>query len=196
MEPRTTPSRPGQPIEVRRLADGDLEAVVALHLQCFRVRSSRRFLERAYYPTFLEPPSTGIGLVASRGGACCGFVVGAFDENAFHRVLLRRHPVESLRAAVRSAARLRWPVRPGIGDGGACLHYCAVAPDARGGGLGRRLTAELLDRLRAAGARHCSCRIYDDNAVNRRLNERLGARRIGAGRDRLGAYGIYRFDLD
>jgi ribosomal protein S18 acetylase RimI-like enzyme len=194
----TMPVGPGTeeiPFTLRPLVAADLEAVAALHFRCFRIQSSRRFVARAYYPTFLAPRSTGIGVVATHAGGFAGFVVGALDETAFHRTLVRRHPVASLLALAGKAARLRLWEPAGIGSGGACVHYLATAPGARRLGLGRRLLQALLDRLSAAGAPTCFCRIYDTNIVNRRLNESLGARRIGGGRDRLGPYGNYRFDL-
>jgi GNAT superfamily N-acetyltransferase len=56
------------------------------------------------------------------------------------------------------------------------LASIAVAPAARGGGLGAAVTAALTRRAFAAGAPACVVDMYSDNDVARRLYRRLGYR--------------------
>jgi len=186
----------GSEIELRALAAADLPAVCWLHFAAFRIQSSRRFLERAYYPTFLTPGSTGFGVVAARAGELAGFCVGTLDDGAYHRALLRRHPFEcalALLGKLRRGGRSD-PRRAALRE--ARLHYVAIAPAERGSGLGRRLLVETLRYVRDAGCTTCASRIYADNEASRRLNLSLGARLELESRDALGPYAVYRFTLD
>lgn len=56
----------------------------------------------------------------------------------------------------------------------AALGNVAVAPEARGQGLGRRITAALCDRLRAEGAETIGLNVHADNAAAIRCYESLG----------------------
>lgn len=186
-------------LEVRPLAGGDLDQVVALHAEVFRIQSSRRFLARAYYPTFLVAASTGFGFVArfdgAHGATFAGFFVGALDDAAFHRALVRRHPLECALAFLAKRGTGSGTSVARLARGEARFHYIAVAPAGRGRGAGRRLLETALAHARAAGAAACSSRIYDGSEASRRLNEELGARRVGEGVDALGRFGVYRFEL-
>lgn len=188
-------------LAVRPLLAGDLAAVVELHVASFRVQSSRRFLARAYYPAFLERGSTGFGLVATDGPRLSGFLVGALDDRAFHRVLVRQHPLECALALARrmtaggGRGARRVVARAAAELPEARFHYLATAPTARGSGLGRRLLASGLELVAARGATSCATRIYDDNGPSRRLFESLGARRADEGGDTIGPFADYRFGL-
>lgn len=54
------------------------------------------------------------------------------------------------------------------------LHHLAVAADCRRKGLGRRLVAEALRRLKAAGITQCRLIVYRDNRPGRRFWKSLG----------------------
>lgn len=63
----------------------------------------------------------------------------------------------------------RWSVETGL----------ALAPDARGKGLGTRLYTAVLDVLSAQGFQNAFAGITIPNAASERLHERLGFRRYG-----------------
>ena len=54
------------------------------------------------------------------------------------------------------------------------LHDLAVLPGARGGGVGRALLAAVEARARALGCCKVSLEVREDNALARRLYERVG----------------------
>ena len=192
----TTRRSDGSEIVLRALAAADLPAVCALHFATFRIQSSRRFLERAYYPTFVAPGSTGLGTFVSDAEGIVGYCVGTLDDGAFHRALLRCHPFECARAWIGKAVGRRRDRGGRLALHESRLHYVAVAPRARGAGLGRRLWADFLRRVSEAGHDRCATRIYADNPVSRRLAESLGGRLEREGTDALGRFGLYRFALD
>jgi ribosomal protein S18 acetylase RimI-like enzyme len=163
-------------IDVRPLAPADLPAVCRLHAACFTVHSTRRFIERAYYPTFLAPGSTGFGFVATSGGRLVGYCVAALDDAALHRAMLRRHPCECLLAAVAKLLRGRRVETARARRPGPRLHYLAVAPGARGGGLGPRLSRLAQAAIREAGHACCWTRISPSNPVSVGVHERMGFR--------------------
>jgi ribosomal protein S18 acetylase RimI-like enzyme len=167
---------PPQGIAVRRLQPADVEELCRLHYASFGIRSTRRFIARAYSPTFFAPASTGFGFVATRGERAVGLAVAVLDDAAFHRALLRRHPVECMLAA---ALRLRRgnglePRRAVRGE--ARVHYLAVEPGERRAGLGTRLAVLAQQAIRDAGIVSCWTRIASDNGESARLHERVGFR--------------------
>jgi hypothetical protein len=50
------------------------------------------FLCRVLYPMYLQPRSTGFGLVAEGEGRVVGYTVEAIDDARFHRLLALRRP--------------------------------------------------------------------------------------------------------
>lgn len=63
------------------------------------------------------------------------------------------------------------------------LGNVAVAPDARGAGVGRRLVRRVLERVRARGATECFLEVRMSNKGAIRLYEHLGFMRVGERRD-------------
>ena len=160
------------------------------------------------YYTDREPGST---LVVVRGGEFAGYLCGALDtrrqrrEQALHVV-----PAALLRFAARGGLlrRRTWrliganlggllPWHDGADSGGdagaappepgldlarhpAHLHL-ALAPTARGAGLGRRLVEAFLARLAAAGVPGVHAIVRGENAGGRRFFARLGFRPLERG---------------
>jgi ribosomal protein S18 acetylase RimI-like enzyme len=146
------------------------------------------------YYTDWEPGSI---LVISHGGLA-GYLCGARDTRRQRRVqALRVAPAALLRFAARGGllARATWRVAganlgrllPGGGEGRleldrfpAHLHL-ALAPTARGRGLGRRLAEAFVERLAAAGVPGVHAVVREENAGARRFFERLGFRPLARG---------------
>jgi len=183
----------GSPARIRPLEPRDLPEVVRLHRAAFRPRSSYRFLERAYYPAFLDPGSGGFGFAAAEAERFLGMIVATTDDRLFHRRLALRHPFElALRAAGRAARGLvggrrdrvvRAPVADLREDGvprpapRARIHYLAVHREARRQGLGRSLVETALAALGDSGVQACGTRIAAGNLASRALFESLGFER-------------------
>jgi ribosomal protein S18 acetylase RimI-like enzyme len=95
-------------VRMTRMLRQDLPEVAALHLQAlppsFFASLGPRFLRR-YYESFLVSPH-GIGLVATREGRMCGFVIGSADA-ADHSAWVVRHCGLRLAAAALVAMLLR-----------------------------------------------------------------------------------------
>lgn len=157
---------------------------------------------RHYHRTFLASPHA-IALAAPARGRPAGFLVATLDQRAHHQWLTRNHGLRLavaglvglvthpralwrfartrvgryLRAVLR-ALRPR-PARAAPAGGArpdeqvAVLMHVAVDPDRRGDGLGRRLTEELVDRARQAGAAEVRLVTRADDGAGR-FYERLG----------------------
>jgi ribosomal protein S18 acetylase RimI-like enzyme len=77
------------------------------------------------------------------------------------------------------------------------IRMLVVAPDARGKGVGRRLTEACIERARRDGAQSISLHTSPAMAAALALYQRIGFRRVRALPDRFGVpYGLYRLDLD
>ncbi len=113
---------PGEPI-LRPMAAGDLPAVIELHRRLFPTASGRVFLAKSYYPAMLDPRSTGFAFVEIDSGKVAGFLAGALDSRAWHRILVRRNIAGSLIAAVRVAFS-GWSDLPK-----SCGHFDFCFPD-------------------------------------------------------------------
>ena len=95
-------------VRVTRMLHQDLPEVAALHLQAlppsFFASLGPRFLRR-YYESYLASPY-GIGMVATREGRTCGFVIGSAAA-ADHSAWVVRHRGLRLAAAALVAMLLR-----------------------------------------------------------------------------------------
>lgn len=84
-------------VTIRRMEHGDLSGVVSVHREAFPEFFlsflGPRFL-RAFYAALVDAPD-GIALIATNGGAVCGFVAGTVRPWAFYRR-------EAFRAGLRS----------------------------------------------------------------------------------------------
>ena len=140
----------------------------------------RRFLRR-YHATFVASPHA-VAVATPREGQPAGFLVGTTDQRAHHRWLARHHALglalEGLAGLLTHPRALSLFLRTRLGRYGrallravgprrvqadapapshdgpvAVLMHVAVDPARRSGGMGRRLTQELVDRAGEAGAR-------------------------------------------
>jgi ribosomal protein S18 acetylase RimI-like enzyme len=79
-------------------------------------------------------------------------------------------------AAVQGGAPVAYAVISEKAPGHAHLHHFMVRHDARGGGLGARMVAEMEARVAAHGARRLTLKVREDNADARRFYARHGFR--------------------
>lgn len=135
-----------------------------------------------------------VGFVATEGGEIAGFVLGSSDPGNLRRDVLRRNPagvatgtLAGLMAHPSAAPWLLRSLRPG-GDAAydrraAELIYLAVAPGARGGGLGRELVGAFAAALGREGIDAFELSVDEDNPGAIRFYESLGMRRVGLYRE-------------
>lgn len=167
LEPGTARVRPIEP--------SDLDLCAALHAETlphgFFAGLGRRFL-RAYLATFLASPHA-VALLVKAGETPVGMIVGILRPGAHTRWVVRHRGVRlALLAGLALATRPRLAVRfartrisryrrawsarktesPAEPAGRpAVLSHVAVAPAARGAGLGAQLVDAFVDAARAAG---------------------------------------------
>lgn len=134
--------KPFHGVRVTRMLHQDLPEVAALHLKAlppsFFASLGPRFLRR-YYESFLTSPY-GIGLIATREGRTCGFVIGSAAA-ADHSAWVVRHRGLRLAAAALAAMLLRPRV---------LAHFVATRGARYARGVYRRLRHR--PRSEAAGA--------------------------------------------
>lgn len=172
-------ARPGPVPRVRALRDDDLPAVLDLHLATFPDNVMGRFgrrLLRAYYRTFLTGPDALALVATDASGRPLGYLVGVLATARHRRWVRTHHRGELILAALpafmsrpRLAAgmvrrRLAVVLRSRVGDRSATpgavgvpgpiavLSHVAVAPAARGAGLGEALVARFEDAAEESGA--------------------------------------------
>ncbi len=183
--PPTNPS-PGDEhppdVSIRPLVDGDLTFVAGLQARAlphgFFHQLGEGFLRR-YLATYASSDAA-VALVAERGDARMGFLVGTLDPSAHRQEVLRGHGrrlaasgslalvrrprvaagflrTRAVRYAAGAARSLRAQgadTAPAAGPASrptAVLNHVAVIPEARGLDAGTRLVEEFLGRVRAAG---------------------------------------------
>jgi ribosomal protein S18 acetylase RimI-like enzyme len=156
----------GDKVEIRPLAIEDVSRVVRLHQSAFPsfflTGLGARFL-RTYYERFPSEASA-IALVAAdlATGELAGFVVGSMNSRGFYRRLLRHHWIRFALAAIpgvlrrprivrRVARAMRYPGTTPVGADVVGLFSIAVAPEAQGRSIGRRLVDEFVERSRHRG---------------------------------------------
>ena len=147
------------------------------------------------YYTDREPGSTLVACAAD--GGLAGYLCGARDTRRQLRVqAMRVIPAALLRFAGRGGllGRATWKLfganwghlLPGGGEGRLDLDrfpahlHLALAPTARGKGLGRRLAQAFVERLAAVGVKGVHAVVRAENARGRRFFERLGFRVVGS----------------
>jgi ribosomal protein S18 acetylase RimI-like enzyme len=182
-------------ITIRPLAREDLPGIVRLHEEAlpkdFITSLGTSFLADVFYGSIVDRPE-GVGHVAISGEGLQGYVVGAHPADVWYASLKRRHLGAFVRGALASLAdgpeallglgEVALGMVRGSGepeDYPADLGYIAVAPQARGAGLGRRLVRAHLDALAGRGARGCWTKTYETNASARRMYEACGFRYLG-----------------
>jgi ribosomal protein S18 acetylase RimI-like enzyme len=151
---------------LRSMTLGDVDGVVAVHLQAFRgfflSFLGPRFLKELYVGILGDP--SGIAFVVEgEGGSLLGFVAGSDRPAGLYRRLIRhrwwRFAAASIGALVRRPAiapRLVWALRlprdtAALGNH-ALLMSIGVAPNAQGGGAGRLLIDAFLKEAGARGS--------------------------------------------
>lgn len=156
-------------MNVRTAAVADLEAMVEIHEHAFPgymlTLLGRGFLSHLYRE-FIQS-NDAIALVAvsaSVGGRLDGFIVGAYDPEAFFATMRRsrgfsmaiaaipallRHPI-SVGERLLSSTRFRGDKPAGL-DRAALISSLAVSPSARGSGAGKALVAAFCERIAGSG---------------------------------------------
>jgi len=177
---------PGEPI-LRPMADGDLPEVIEIHQRLFPAASGRGFLENSFYPAILDPRSTGFGFVEVVSGKVTGFLTGALDSRAWHRILVLRNVASSLIAAVRvafsgcaSLARVLRPLRFLLSRSarykGGWIFFVGVAEGQRNRGVAEHLIAASTAHCRSHGLSRCWVRTLKTNDPMKRVLEKSGFR--------------------
>lgn len=196
------------PPEIRPYEAGDREALRRL---CRAAAYGERPLATVFpdeelfadlmtrYHTDWEPGSTLVARGEASADGLAGYLCGARDTRRQRRVqAVRIVPAALLRFTLRGGLlrRATWRLigansdrilpRRGLGSGEleplypAHLHI-ALAREARGRGLGRRLVEAFLAQLAAAGIPGVHAVVREENAGAGRFFERLGFRAIARG---------------
>jgi GNAT superfamily N-acetyltransferase len=163
----------GSEISIRReLREGDADAIVALHDRVYRAEWGRN-------EAFVDAVAANVVACRAAGWPELGGAVW----------LVEREGTElagslGLTAEADGTGRVRWFV---------------FAPEVRGGGLGRRLLAELLDIARGAGMRRLELETFSDLRAAGHLYRSAGFEVVSA-RERVDwgtpiSYQHYRLDL-
>jgi ribosomal protein S18 acetylase RimI-like enzyme len=174
-------------ILIRPLKKEDLPAVIKIHLDEFGSQSGLRFLEKAYYPTFFLPRSSGFGFVGVYKGQIAGFCLGTLDTSAFHRTLLCSQLLECVIAAVRMVflgrkiwSQMSYSFRhlydSPINTSGGRIFFTVVHKAFHKRGIASRLITEALNRCRSQGLKQCWSRALKSNTASYRLLTGLGFR--------------------
>lgn len=177
--------RPTEGVRVRPARPGDVAAMARLHcaaLPTAFLPSLGEGFVRQLYLSLIALPS-GVAAVAEDDQGVVGFAAGVPSVAGFYRsFLLRRGVLAALAAAPRlvrpKVLRRAWETAryPGeIGDlPDAELLAIAVDGRYRSSGIGRRLAAAVLDRLREGGAERVKVVAAADNVGAKRFYESLG----------------------
>jgi len=179
MEPGGTAPRP--------MTAGDMPGVIEIHRTLFPTASGRRFLEKSYYPAILDQQSTGFCFVEVRSGRVIGFLAGALDSRAWHRVLVRKNIAGSLDAAVRvvfsgwsDLTRVLRPLRFLLSGSesleGGWIYFVGVDEGQRNRGVAERLVAASVAHCRSRGLARCRVRTLKTNDPMKRVLEKSGFR--------------------
>jgi len=177
---------PGKSVP-RPMTVADESEVIEIHRKSFRAASGIGFLKKAYYPTILDPSSTGFCFVEIHSGKVAGFLAGALDSRAWHKALVRRHVVGCLIAAVRVAfsgwsdlAQVLRPLRYFLSGSarreGCWIYFVAVDERYRNWGIAERLVRASVDHGRSRGLARCWVRTLKANDPMKRVLEKSGFR--------------------
>lgn len=148
---------------------------------------------RAFY-TGCVRSAFAVGFVAVEDGAVRGFVLGSVHPVRLRRDLLGRNPLGVMigmgEGILRRPSALAWLLRsfrgPDAGsydDRAAELTYLAVAPAARGHGIGRQLVDAFAVAMREKGVAAFELSVDEDNPQAIRFYEGMGFQRIGQYRE-------------
>lgn len=139
----------------------DLEAVVSVHLQCFKgfflTYLGPRFLHLYYQCVCTDP--AGISLVYTAEDRVVGFVVGSTNPRGFYTRILRRYWFKfaflSVPALMRKPSIVRrllgalyHPQKNPIGEDVAGLYSIGVSPQTQGSGVGQKLVKSFIDQVK------------------------------------------------
>lgn len=179
----------GEPSEdpsIRRAEMTDAPAMAALHSSSitggFLPTLGPRFMRQLYRA--LIAWDKALVLVADDGHGPVGFVAGVQDIGGFYRYFGRRY---GLRAALVAAPRLlrpanlkkgweTWSYRDTGLDVSAELLSMALAPGARGHGLGTRLGLDFLERMKANGVKRVKVVVGAENGLALSAYRKMGFR--------------------
>jgi ribosomal protein S18 acetylase RimI-like enzyme len=189
--------------KIRRAQQGDIPQIVEVHLASFQnfflTFLGRAFLERLY--TEIAAESGGVVLVAtSAEGAVIGFAAGVPHLAEFYKRLIRGKWLTFGLASIR-AAILRPTVIPRLGRAlkaaenakeAACpgtLMSIAVAPEAKGMGVGKSLISQFLQEMQQRGVPMiCLTTDRDNNDATLGFYEGFGFRKLREFRTREGRW--------
>jgi len=158
-----------------------------------------------------EPECIAVAEAQAPEQPVVGYVIAPSDTSKPWRAALRRGlPLAWLWRLITGRYRLRWSAAVALfGDklqfwaaarqpGAPCraaILSLAVDPAWQGQGIGRRLLAIALERLRGLGLPCVRLEVRPDNPVARRLYESVGFRRVGDYSDSRGAWEIMRLEM-
>jgi ribosomal protein S18 acetylase RimI-like enzyme len=190
----------------RLITAGDMPAVIELHHALFRTASGRAFLAKSYYPAILDPRSTGFSFVEVRSGRVIGFLAGALDSRAWHKVLVRKNVSGSLIAAVRVAfsgwsdlTQVLRPLRFLLSRSARCeggwIYFVGVDEGRRNRGVAERLVAASVEHCRSRKLSRCWVRTLKTNDPMKRVLEKSGFRIDPAMSERDDRRFVYFLDL-
>ncbi len=174
---------------LRAASVGDVASMAALHASCiaegFLVALGPRFLRLLYGRVVAS--SGSFAFVADGPTGAIGFVACTTDTRALYREFLRRDGVGAGAAAfpraMRSPRRLwetwRYGGRGEHDASGAELLALAVAPEARGRGMGRALVTAAVDEFRRREVESARVVTATGNDAALRCYEAAGFRRVG-----------------
>jgi glycosyltransferase involved in cell wall biosynthesis/ribosomal protein S18 acetylase RimI-like enzyme len=177
-------TRSANEVEIRPGRPPDAAAIAQLHARTistgFLSSLGPRFL-RLLYRALVSGPDTVV-LVAVSDEVVVGFIAGTRDTGAFYRDFLRRNALAAawrlLPTLFRRGTIMRvWEtLRYGGEESGqaAELLSMAVAPAARGRGVGLRLVDDLLTWASDAGIEEMRVVIGAENEIARSVYERAG----------------------
>lgn len=169
---------------------GDAASMAALHASCiaegFLVALGPRFLQLLYKRVVSS--SGSFAFVVDGPTGAIGFVACTTDTRALYREFLRRDGLFAGAAAFPRVVRSPWRVwetwrygaRSDHGGSGSELLALAVAPEARGRGLGCALVAAAVDEFRRRGVESARVVTATGNDAALRCYEVAGFRRAGA----------------
>lgn len=176
--------RPEALLELRLAKPADAMSIAHLHLNTieagFLSSLGSGFL-RLLYRALIDSEHASV-TVAEVDGAVVGFIAGTDDIGAFYKMFFRAHFFEATWRLLPSIVkpqvwrRIWETVRYGGGKSAVAaeLLSMAVAPNARGSGLGSRLVDTLLDQMKARGVDQVKVVAGDSNLAAISLYSRCG----------------------
>jgi glycosyltransferase involved in cell wall biosynthesis/ribosomal protein S18 acetylase RimI-like enzyme len=172
-------------VTLRDARTSDANALAGLHIRAipgFLPRLGRRFMRLLYRALATSPEA--VVLIADDGKGPVGFIAGVVDTGRFYRRFLIRHGLSALLATLPRLTRPRmvrkgWEtLRYGATGSGtpAELLAMAVAPGARGAGLGTTLGLRFLEEMSSRGVDRVKVVVGSDNSAAIAAYHKLGFR--------------------